>query len=268
VVSASIWCWVAVRRADKTDALPPLPIPAQPDPYEVAYLRAGMVAIERLAVLVLIESGHLSAQRQEASFWRLRPARTILKQVKPEEALPWYLSALLKRFATPQVWEELSDLWGDQRARLQAELEERLNKEQLLAVDEARRVGDTARRTALGICLPLGVLAVPSLNATLGSSISMLVFVFFTVCSLICTACHPGPLSKRGKAYLARLRQVYRETSSATVSPASTAAGASCALTFGFALFGAESLADTPYEFVGDTGGSGDSGDGGDGGDD
>jgi uncharacterized protein (TIGR04222 family) len=255
---------LAVTRADRTDTLPPLPVPAQPDPYEVAYLRGGMPAVERLATLELLESGHLSVRRQEASFWRSRPARTILEQAKDGQGLPRYLQAALKRFPTPGKADELGELWGEEASRMQAQLEGRLRKNQLLAVDEARSVSRVARAIAV-VCMLCAVVAVPHLYVAYGLSVNALIIAGIVLFGLT-SVCEPARLSKRGNAYLARLQRAFRGRSAAGLSHATTAGGTNFALTVGFAIYGAEILTDTPYEAIAALSDSGDSGDG-DGGD-
>ena len=48
-----------MRGRDRTANLPPLPIPADPDPCEIAYLRGGENEATRLIVFDLIQRGCL-----------------------------------------------------------------------------------------------------------------------------------------------------------------------------------------------------------------
>src|SRR4028119_616720 len=60
-------CWWRVRKIQSTPALPPLAVPSEPDPYEVAYLRgveSGLLHwplyyVAQVMVLSLIERGYL-----------------------------------------------------------------------------------------------------------------------------------------------------------------------------------------------------------------
>src|SRR4051794_20624292 len=60
VITVTI-CWAkyAVNKQDLTGNLPPAPIPATIDPYELAYLRAGEHEVLRLALVSLIQRGYL-----------------------------------------------------------------------------------------------------------------------------------------------------------------------------------------------------------------
>lgn len=260
--SSLIACRFVVNRADQTDKIPT--VPARLDSYELAYLRGGREAVERLAILELLEGGYLVARQQEASFWRSRPARIILERVRERQDLSWYLSAALRRFATPQVAKETSDLWGDQWPRLQAELEERLNKDQMLVTEKVKSVSRTATATSFILLTALLVPIFPVLFDVF--KLKVLWILPFLGC-LLAAACDASRLSKRGKAYLALLQNTLRGKQAAAL-PSSAAAAVSFTVMFEFALLGAESLKDTPYEGLDDIFDSGDSGDGGDGGGD
>ena len=261
-VCTFIACWFAVSRADRTDRLPALPIPPQLDPYELASLRGGKSAVEHLAILELLDGGYLCARHQKASFWRcLRTPSTILEKVREGRDLPWHLSAALERFTTPQELDKYENLWGGQWPR--PELEERLKKERLFVTEEvecASRTAGIVSLVVLGASLIPGFFFMRPLEV-----IGIWIWVSF---GLILGACETGRLSKRGKAYLKRLQRAYRGKPASAAALATTAGGASVALGISFALFGAESLKDTPYEDLGESIDAGDSGDGGDGGGD
>ena len=50
---------IAMRRADNKEALTPVPIPSQPDAYEVAYLRGGEEAATSVVLFKLVQRGYL-----------------------------------------------------------------------------------------------------------------------------------------------------------------------------------------------------------------
>src|SRR2546421_9539199 len=49
----------AIGRLDSTAGAPPPPIPANPDPYEIAYLRGGENELVRVLIFHLIQRGYL-----------------------------------------------------------------------------------------------------------------------------------------------------------------------------------------------------------------
>src|SRR3954471_20036611 len=58
------------RRADRSEALGPEPIPGKPDPLEIAYLRGGENEAARLVVFDLLSRGHLRIQQTKKSWGR------------------------------------------------------------------------------------------------------------------------------------------------------------------------------------------------------
>lgn len=56
-----IWSVRKARRADPTREMEPMPIPSQPDPYEIAYLRGGENEVLRLVIFTLVQRGYLES---------------------------------------------------------------------------------------------------------------------------------------------------------------------------------------------------------------
>ena len=54
-----------IRAADTTAAMPPLPVPTDPDPYEIAYLRGGANEVTRAVIFSLIERGYLGVTNEK-----------------------------------------------------------------------------------------------------------------------------------------------------------------------------------------------------------
>jgi uncharacterized protein (TIGR04222 family) len=244
-----IICRLVVKRVDRTDTLTPLPVPAAFDPYEMTYLRTGdKRELARLAVLDLVDSGHLSIRRRESwgfglTGWRSGPERTILEQARERQGLPWYLSTVLSWFTTPQKAEEMYN--DDPRlgdlSRLCLEMEERLRKDTLLRGREVESVGMKAWGVSFVV---LSALAAPKLP------IPLLIFLMLLVLMGTALASNTGHLSKRGKAYLRRLKLEYVGAAASTVSLTSTASHTHSSLLVGFALFGKKRLQGTDYEFI------------------
>ncbi len=55
IVSTLVACRWLLRRADPTRALTPLPVPPQPNAYEIAFLRAGEDEVTRAAIFALLQ---------------------------------------------------------------------------------------------------------------------------------------------------------------------------------------------------------------------
>ncbi len=61
-VVAGVALWILLRRLDTTGRLPPIPVPAEPDPYEVAYLSGAVPGVLQVAMVELVERGLLEAK--------------------------------------------------------------------------------------------------------------------------------------------------------------------------------------------------------------
>ncbi len=71
-------CWLALRSTDPS-SLPPPPIPVQPDPYEIAYLRGGPNEVTRLAIFSLLQRGYLEVQEHPTKFWQNAKPQQIMR---------------------------------------------------------------------------------------------------------------------------------------------------------------------------------------------
>ena len=62
ILTVIIICWWKSNRSDWTADLAPPPVPADLDPYEIAYLRGGENEVTRLAIVSLTERGYLEVK--------------------------------------------------------------------------------------------------------------------------------------------------------------------------------------------------------------
>src|SRR5436190_10177336 len=65
-VLVGIRFWVASH--DSTDELDPVPVPEDPDPYEIAYLRGGVNELIRVVVFDLLQRGFLERREEKSAF--------------------------------------------------------------------------------------------------------------------------------------------------------------------------------------------------------
>jgi hypothetical protein len=59
IVLTLVVCWWRLHQSDPTALLPPLQVPSDPDPYEIAYLRGGEHEVTRVVIFNLIQQGYL-----------------------------------------------------------------------------------------------------------------------------------------------------------------------------------------------------------------
>src|SRR5215471_20544778 len=81
VVLAGAYFWIASH--DSTGELAPLPIPASPDPYEVAYLRGGVNELIRVGVFDLINRGFLERREEYGTMGLTKKTRIVRANTPP-----------------------------------------------------------------------------------------------------------------------------------------------------------------------------------------
>jgi uncharacterized protein (TIGR04222 family) len=156
VVTMIIAWWWRVRAGELTVPLPPLSLPANPDPYELAYLRGGENEVKRVVVFGLIQRSYL--QVTEEKLWIFSMGQKLAHAPKhPDQR---HLSPVEREvfdfFASPCKAAEIfqsSSLSAEVRGHYW-DYEERLQKDQLLSPPEvkaaARRFDGHARHPGAG----------------------------------------------------------------------------------------------------------------------
>ena len=146
-VVAIVVCWYAVRWADHTDSLPPLPVSPPPDPYEVAYLRGGKAEVARLAVLALIEEGSLEVRESVEYHWYGNRSVWMVEQspgrAQPEGE-PRFLGTVLGWFSSPRRHDEVYDIWLKDLKGVYADFDERFRSQSLVRPLEVENIVWTA----------------------------------------------------------------------------------------------------------------------------
>jgi uncharacterized protein (TIGR04222 family) len=263
-----------VDMQDTTGALASPPIPQDPDPYELAYLRGGVNEVIRTAIYALrqqrlieiIEKGRIRATGAAPGGFELtRLERRVFEAIAPAPLIAELFKGQNLR---------------DDVERLCAAYRQRLAPQQLLTPPEVQR----AARYALPIGIGLLVAAAAyKIFAAILHGRSNLAFLFMeaaAACFLVywlVRKTSSGNASKRGKAWLTQIQLAYsRHVASAfgggaaNRDAAATALGASALFMVG--LFGFSILKGTPdaalaQQFAASQSGGGDGGGGCGGGD-
>src|ERR687895_307775 len=68
IALTAVACRVLTRRLDWTANMAPPPIPSDPDPHEIAYLRGGENEVTRSVVFALVQKGLLQVRQQGDDF--------------------------------------------------------------------------------------------------------------------------------------------------------------------------------------------------------
>jgi uncharacterized protein (TIGR04222 family) len=238
VIVLSRW---AITRLDPSESLPPPTIPAEPNPYEIAYMRGDKGAIIRLMVFNLYQRGFLEARKPSETgigSWRL--ARK--QGVTPDRA-PRLEGSLLDCFTKPlevsyipviKLPPVVADLCDD--------LSLRMRDEKFLVNPKAKRNAENIQMAAFGaITVSLSLLFAEMAQS--GHFWLLYPFIIAGLCAVVfITRYRPGRLSARGKIYLNELRQAYEDRRSALAEEVDP----SLALLM-IALFGFGVLSDTPF---------------------
>lgn len=206
---------VAARRsiwsADRSLERGPPEIPTKLDPYEVAYLRGGENEVTRVAVASMIQRGLLRIVEDER--WH-STIRTIGRGRKPEpnELLP----------VEAAVWDwglypaDAGELFG--KRGVTTRVKEVCKRYELDLAEEGLLVSEEQLKplvrwlwfSGLAILLLLGVYKLIVAHAKGHANVAFLNILMVggaVVYSIACLVTHR--LSRRGKAYLARLKQVF-----------------------------------------------------------
>jgi uncharacterized protein (TIGR04222 family) len=233
-----------IRRLDLTGGLPLPAVPERPDPYELAYLRAGGREVRRLLIFDLIERGYLRvADLQKHSVERTTD------ELDPD-LLDTMERCVYARFRQPQEVRSVlqTDGLGDAVDRRCAAWQEQFDGERLLIPGpvrhRARVVAAVAFAALLGVGLAKLSIAVP---AGRPSELLQLATVGFAVAFLVVS--RPPRLSWLGRAYFQRLRLAYDRASLPVGRPPLDELPSATLLLVALLGFGA--LSQTPYSEYG-----------------
>jgi uncharacterized protein (TIGR04222 family) len=212
VVAYALLCAVTVlgvrrvvRRLDDSGARPVPPVPAQPDPYELAYLRAGPHEAKRLVMLNLLERGYL---------WILSRHECVLSQAstgRAAEDLDTVERQFFNRFfAQPLTVREALQArdWGDAIDRRCDDYQAQFEREHFLIPPAVRRRAAALGLVAVGLLVLVWYvcarLMAPAQHATL-----LLIIPLLVATGALWQVCRLPRLSRLGRAYLRRVRLAY-----------------------------------------------------------
>lgn len=247
IVATLVGCRWRLRSIDPTADLTPLPLGANPDPYEIAYLRAGENEVARVAIFDLIQRGYVQVTENK-KWWggtEQRLARA------PDHPDPRHLSTMGQKlfgffsssctaadiFQSHSQSPDLKGLCGDYERKLQ--------EQQMLCPPE---VGTAAWRVgSVGalIILFLGAYKLMVALAKGRHNVGFLILMGFVSLFFLVFVCRPPRLSRLGKDYLKRIQGVFDR-----LKPTAATAGVTdTTLLLLVSLFGVSVLADTSYAY-------------------
>lgn len=187
---------------DKTNNLPLPPIPAQIDPYEIAYLRGGINEVARSVIFSLIKKGYieLKTEGKTTEIKRVNnQTNNNLSEIE-RQALSW--------FGQVRDVKEVFQAYGlvTQLESYGLTYQTRLERGQLLIGDNLRKKFSLWKWTAYSIIFGLGLYKLLAASAYGKSNVTLL--IIFALVGLIIAyfVSQLSRISKLGKAYLERLQ--------------------------------------------------------------
>lgn len=196
-------CRFAVRRLDWTGRMPPPPVPAAPDPYEIAYMRGGENEVTRAGVFALIKRGLLDFSRDGTKFLVQRTAAA-----PPREHLSKIERCVYDWFDRPRDSREVFQRGGlaDKLKGLCAGYEQALRRDHMLTPpDVASRVA-LARLSGVAVIAGLGAYKLAAALAHGRTNVGFLVVMGVVAVLVLFAATRAPRISRRGREHLERLR--------------------------------------------------------------
>jgi uncharacterized protein (TIGR04222 family) len=207
VMAASI---VAVRKADPTDPDDLPDVPLNPDPYRVAFMRGGANEVTRVAIASLVQRGLLRIE--ERGSW-LAKKKVIARKREPWNAELSGVEAEVYHWPgfpeSPQKLFQPNGLAKDVEAACRP-YEKRLAEEELLMPPGVKAFAGKVALLGVMVILALGgyKLAVALDKGRTNVQFLLIAGAVGLIGEAVACAAIPR-LSRRGKAYLGRLRLAY-----------------------------------------------------------
>jgi uncharacterized protein (TIGR04222 family) len=245
--------WRAYR-GDRSEALGPEPIPAKPDPIEIAYLRGGENEVTRLLVYDLIRRGYLRVEETKKRIGRGTETKIEQAADRPELAKLSPIEA--EAFDDFDRGRKPVDLFQPTglASRIKGWVEpmaESLREGSLLSGrEQVERAWKTWFTGALMI-LAFGGFKFAIAMAKERYNIVFLLILTFLGLILLGLVCRVPRLTRRGKDYMNRLREAF-EGLKPRVAQVVEPGHSDPALTLVPAVFGVAALVGTPYAYAPD----------------
>lgn len=210
-----VGCRLWLRSADSSIALPPIPLPPNPDPLETAFLKGGHNEVTRVAIFSLIQRGHLEFFQPPKTLGLFKKATQIRRAAKgPNSRLLTPIEkTVFHHFSEPrtarQIFQSPNLPASVQMACI--DYEKNLQREHLLASDELKSRSWTA--CGLGV-LVLVLLAGYKLAVAIAKgrhNFGFLIALGILSVIVLLLVCRPPRVTKRGKSYLDRLQNSFQQ---------------------------------------------------------
>ncbi|MBD1882068.1 TIGR04222 domain-containing membrane protein [Coleofasciculus sp. FACHB-T130] len=235
IVTTLLVCWRSVQDPSTNQSLPL--IPAEPDPYEIAFLRGGEFELTKLVVFELIQRGYLQVNGQ---YLKQASEHPDLGQLKPieREVFDW--------FSSSRKASEMKYSWSLPASLTQkyTVYEQHLQNEQLLYADEWKAWNINIGLIGATLIFSLGSYKLLVALAKGRHNVGFLIIMgVFSIIMLLWLISQPPRLSDRGQRYLRRLQGTFAQLKQKATASLPYELNYNLLV----AVFGVEALARTPY---------------------
>lgn len=236
--------WFFSRRVDATTGQPVPPVPTEPDPYAIAYLRGGLGEVARVAVFELLQREYIEGKEGIFKETAKHPGLRHLHGV-PRIAYDW-----LKTKGSLTAREVFSSrgLVTQLEGQAESELRRPLEADQLLVNSHSKSLRRRWAGAATALMLGLGgyKLAVALTKGYTNIVFLVLMLIFALVASIV-TALSMPSLTLRGRKYLDALNLAFDQL---THRPEARQESSYLPLMVG--LFGVSALGGTSFAYYAD----------------
>jgi len=244
-----VLCRLRRQAADPSRHAPPLPLPSDPEPHEIAYVRGGANELIRVVILDLIQRQFLR-YTETPKRWFKNAEQKIERHpdAPPPKLLTPVEREVMSVFTGPKNGQEVfeSGMLTANVERHCGDYLRRMSEEQLLSPPETKqravRIGLAGAAVLLGLAGYKLTAAILTQHYNVGFLI-VLTFVSVVVLAFLCAV---PRLSARGREYVLRLQQVFEQLKQERSYYGKL--GPDPRILLLVSLFGVGMLADTPHD--------------------
>lgn len=251
ITSAIIAFKIVKSRLDFTGKMPLPPIPAEPDPFEIAFLRGDANELARAATFALNQKGLVEISQNGKDIWIQQTMKTNPPRLNPIER------AVFNYYAQPRKPKELFQKNGlkDVLQPFASTYEARLASQHLLTDDATKSLIRKSSLAFAGAIIGLGVYKLIAAVLKGHSNYDFLIPMGIVGGIILIVMSNAPRLTEHGKKYLERLQLAFEKLKFAGIvakanqnqnPPASFSAVDPLLLSVG--IFGTAALVGSPYD--------------------
>lgn len=250
IIATLMVCWSSINLRDPTKNLSPPLVPANPDPYEIAYLQGGENQLIRVIILNLIQRQYLQVTKTPRLSSQSKTELGLAKASKPPD--PRHLSPMERKvfegFTSFHSAHEIfqSPLPAYVKSHCTG-YDQKFQNEKLFYPVEVKEKATRASLIGALVIIGLGGYKFCVALAKGHTNVGFLIIMGIVGLVLLFKICRPPRLSSRGKVYLERLQRAFEKLKERISAATTEVADQTFLLLVG--LFGVGVLAGTAYDY-------------------